>query len=89
MTKEEAHQILDEQKNGTRLHPIVKITRALWTTGDIGRALPAHSRPFDFDGIHEWMESTRLASGEGDGQRPNRDMAGNQSGIDKNNECTK
>jgi len=86
MTREEAHQILDEQKNGTRLHPIVKITRALWTTGDIGRALPAHTRPFDFDGINEWLESTRLASGEGDGCRPDRDLEGHQSGFDQKDE---
>ena len=86
MTKEEAHQILDEQKNGTRLHPIIKITRALWTTGDIGRALPTHSRPFDRDGINEWLESTRMASGEGNGCRPDRDMAGNQQGLDQKDE---
>ncbi len=89
MTREEAHQILDEQKDGTRLHPIIKITRALWTTGDIGRALPTHSRPFSQDGIDQWLESTRLASGEGDGCRPDRDMAGHQSGFDGQNESNK
>ncbi len=86
MTKDEAHQILDEQKDGTRLHPIIKITRALWTTGDIGRTLPTHSRPFSQDGIDQWLESTRLASGEGDGCRPDRDMAGNQQGLDQKDE---
>jgi hypothetical protein len=89
MNIEEAHQILDEQKNGTRLHPIIKITRALWTTGDIGRALPTHTRPFDRDGINEWLESTRMAQGEGDGCQPNRDLAGNQSGFDQQNESNK
>jgi hypothetical protein len=86
MTREEAHQILDEQKNGTRLHPIIKITNALWTTGDIGRTLPTHSRPFDFDGIDEWMESTRLAQGEGDGCRHDRDMEGHQQGFSQQDE---
>ena len=88
MKLEEAHRILDEQKDGTRLHPIIKITRALWTTGDIGRALPAHSRPFDFDGINEWLESTRMAQGERDGCRPDRDMEGHQSGFNQQNERT-
>jgi hypothetical protein len=86
MTKEEAHQILDEQKNGTRLHPIVKITRALWTTGDIGRTLPAHSRPFDRNGINEWLESTRMAQSTGTGQSPDRDMERDKSGFDQQNE---
>ena len=86
MTKEEAHQILDEQKDGTRIHPNHVVRTALRTTGDIGRALPAHSRPFDFDGINEWLESTRMAQGEGDGCRHDRNMAGNQSGFDQQNE---
>jgi hypothetical protein len=86
MNRQEAHQILDEQKNGTRIHPIIKITRALWTTGDIGRTLPTHSRPFDRDGINEWLESTRLAQGAGDGCRHDRDMAGNQQGFDQKDE---
>ena len=88
MNRQEAHQILDEQKDGTRLHPIIKITRALWTTGDIGRALPTHSRPFDLDGIDQWLESTRLAQGAGDGQRHDRDMEGHQQGFDQQNERT-
>lgn len=88
MTREEAHQILDEQKDGTRLHPIIKITRALWTTGDIGRTLPAHTRPFDFDGINEWLESSRMAQGAGDGCRPDRDMEGHQQGFDQKDERT-
>lgn len=86
MTKDEAHQILDEQKDGTRLHPIIKITRALWTTGDIGRTLPTHTRPFDLNGIDQWLESTRLASRAGDGCRPDRDMEGNQQGLDQKDE---
>ena len=86
MTKDEAHQILDEQKNGTRIHPIIKITRALWTTGDIGRTLPTHSRPFSQDGINEWMESTRLAQGKGTGESLSRDLQRDQSGIDQKNE---
>ena len=86
MTREEAHQILDEQKNGTRLHPIIKITRALWTTGDIGRTLPRHARPFDPDGINEWLESLCLAQSERTGEPLLGDLSGNQSGIDQKDE---
>jgi len=86
MTKEEAHHILDTQKDGTVLHPAIKIRQALRTTGDIGRTLPTHSRPFDFDGIDQWLESTRLAQGAGDGCRHDRDMAGNQQGFDQKDE---
>ena len=88
MTREEAHQILDEQKDGTRLHPNNRVRQALRTTGDIGRTLPTHSRPFDRDGINEWLESTRLAQGAGDGCRHDRDMEGHQQGFDQQNERT-
>jgi hypothetical protein len=89
MKLEEAHRILDEQKDGTRIHPNHVVRTALRATGDIGRTLPAHTRPFDRDGINEWMESTRLAQGEGDGQRPDRDLAGNQQGFNGQNEGNK
>jgi hypothetical protein len=45
-----------------------------------------HTRPFSEDGINEWMESTRLAQSKGTGTAPIRDIQGNQSGIDENNE---
>ncbi len=89
MTKDEAHQILDEQKDGTRLHPNNRVRQALRTTGDISRALPTHTRPFSQDGIDQWLESTRLAQGAGDGCRPDRDMEGHQSGFDGQNESNK
>jgi len=86
MTKDEAHRILDEQKDRTRIHSNHVVRTALRATGDIGRTLPTHSRPFDFDGIDQWMESTRLAQGAGDGQRHDRDMEGHQSGFDQKDE---
>jgi len=86
MTLDEAHRILDTQKDGTRLHPIVKVTQALWVTGDIASPLPRHARPFDPDGITEWLESLCLASGERTGESLLGDLSGNQSGIDKKDE---
>jgi len=89
MTREEANQILDSQKDGTRLHSILKVTQALWTTGDIGTRLPKHTRPFGQDGINEWVESSRMAQSTGTGQSPDRDLARNQSGFDRHNESKK
>ena len=86
MTLDEAHRILDTQKDGTRLHPVIKVTEALWQTGDIASPLPRHARPFDNDGINEWLESLCLASGERTGESLLGDLSGNQSGIDSQNE---
>ena len=86
MTKNEANRLLDEVRDGNRLHPVVRITEALYTTGDCVRNIPIHTRPFSEDGINEWMESTRMVSGEGIGNSPIRDIQRNQSGIDQNNE---
>lgn len=86
MNLDQAHRILDTQKDGTRLHPVIKITEALWVTGDIASPLPKHARPFDPDGITEWLESSCMAQGERTGKSPLRDLSGNQSGIDSQNE---
>ena len=86
MKLDEAHRILDTQKDGTRLHPVINITEALWVTGDISRSLPIHARPFDSDGINEWMESSRMAQGERTGDTLPRDLSGNQSRLDNENE---
>ena len=86
MTLDEAHRILDTQKDGTRLHPVVKVTQALWVTGDIASTLPRHARPFDNDGINEWLESLCVAQSE----RIREPLLGNlqrdQSGIDQKDE---
>jgi hypothetical protein len=86
MTKNEANRLLDEVRDGNRLHPVVRITEALYETGDCVRNIPIHTRPFSEDGINEWMESTRMVSGERIGKSPIGDIQGNQSGIDSNNE---
>ena len=86
MTSDEAHRILDTQKDGTRLHPVIKITEALWTTGDIASPLPKHARPFDNDGINEWMESLCVASGERAGEPLLGDLQRDQSRPNQQNE---
>jgi hypothetical protein len=86
MTKEEANELLDNVKDGNAYLSVRKITEALWVTGDAVRPVPVYTRPFSEDGINEWMESTRMVSGTGIGTAPSRNIQGNQSGIDKNNE---
>ena len=89
MTKNEANRLLDEVRDGNSCLPIRKNTEALWATGDCARNIPVHTRPFSEDGINEWMESTRMVSGEGIRNAPIGDLQGNQSGIDSNNESKK
>jgi hypothetical protein len=89
MTKEEAHHILDTQKDGSRLHPFFKINDALRKTGDIGRKLPMHTRPFSEDGINEWMESTGMAQGAGTRESHDRHLEEYQQGLNRHHESKK
>ena len=86
MTREQANELLDKQKDGIVRQSLIKVTEALWATGDISRSLPIHARPFDNDGITEWMESLCVAQGERTGESLSRDLQGNQSGIDQKDE---
>jgi hypothetical protein len=86
MTREQANELLDKQKDGIVRQSLIKVTEALWQTGDISRSLPIHARPFDPDGINEWMESSRMAQGKGTGESLPRDLSGNQSGLDQKDE---
>jgi len=89
MTKNEANRLLDDVRDGNKLHPVVRITEALWETGDCVRHLPVHTPAFSETSINEWLESTRMVSGTGTGTAPIGHFQGNQSGIDQNNESTK
>lgn len=86
MTREQANELLDKQKDGIVRQSLIKITEALWTTGDIASPLPKHARPFNNDGINEWLESLCVASGERTGEPLLGDLQGNQSGIDQKDE---
>jgi len=86
MTREQANELLDKQKDGIVRQSIVKVTQALWVTGDIASPLPRHARPFDNDGINEWLESLCVAQGERTGEPLLGDLQRDQSGIDSQNE---
>ena len=86
MTREQANELLDKQKDGIVRQSIVKVTEALWVTGDIASPLPKHARPFDNDGINEWMESLCVAQSERTGESLLGDLQRDQSGIDQKDE---
>ena len=86
MTREQANELLDKQKDGIVRQSLVKVTEALWQTGDIGSPLPKHARPFDPDGITEWLESLCLASGERTGEPLLGDLQRDQSRPSQQNE---
>jgi len=86
MTSDEAHRILDTQKDGIVRQSIVKVTEALWVTGDIASPLPRHARPFDPDGINEWLESLCVGQSERTGEPLFRDLSGDQSRPSQQNE---
>jgi len=85
VNRQEANELLDEHKHGIKAYSILEVTKALWITNDL-RRLPTHTRPFSQTGINEWMESTRLASSQGIGQRPDRDMARNEQRFNQQDE---
>jgi hypothetical protein len=63
MIKEEANELLDEHKNGIRIHTIVEVTKALWVTGDL-KGIPRNLKPPCPDGINSGMERSCMVSGE-------------------------
>jgi hypothetical protein len=86
MTREQANELLDKQKDGIVRQSLIKVTEALWVTGDIASPLPKHARPFDPDGINEWLESLCVAQGERTGESLLRDLSGDQSRPNQQNE---
>tara|TARA_R110002126_G_scaffold169108_1_gene317659 strand:+ start:132 stop:398 length:267 start_codon:yes stop_codon:yes gene_type:complete len=86
MTREQANELLDKQKDGIVRQSLIKVTEALWQTGDIASPLPKHARPFDPDGITEWLESLCVAQSERTGESLPRDLQGNQSRPNQQNE---
>jgi hypothetical protein len=88
MTRTEANELLDEHKYGIKAYSIVEVTKALWITNDL-RGLSKHTRSFSQTGINEWLESTRMASSQGIGQRSNGDLARNEPRFNQQDESNK
>jgi hypothetical protein len=86
MTRKQANELLDKQKDGIVRQSLIKVTEALWVTGDIASPLPRHARPFDPDGISEWLESLCLGQSEGTGEPLLGDLQRDQSRPSQQNE---
>ena len=86
MTREQANELLDKQKDGIVRQSLIKVTQALWTTGDISSPLPKHARPFDPDGINEWLESLCVGQSERTGESLLGDLQRDQSRLDQKDE---
>ena len=86
MNRNEANELLDKQKDGIVRQSLIKVTEALWQTGDIASPLPKHARPFSQDGINEWLESLCVGQGERTGESLLGDLQRDQSGIDQKDE---
>ena len=86
MTREQANELLDKQKDGIVKQSLIKVTEALWVTGDCSRALPDNARPFSDSSIAEWMESVHMAQSQGIGGSSSRDIQGHQSGFSQKDE---
>jgi len=89
MTREQANELLDKQKDGIVRQSLIKVTQALWTTGDISSPLPKHARPFDNDGINEWLESLCVGQSERTGESLLGDLQRDQSRPNQQNESNK
>ena len=64
MTRLEANQLLDEHKDGIRIHPAVAVTKALWICGDLrGTPIPDLIASCQ-DGEDRGIQAPCLAQGE-------------------------
>ena len=64
MTRLEANQLLDEHKDGIRLHPSALINKALWFSGDLRGTSPRDLIASSDDGENTGFQASCLAQGE-------------------------
>ena len=64
MTRTEANNLLDEHKNGIRIHPVVEVTKALWATGDLGHVISRNTEPPRSIVFSEGFQRVRLGKDE-------------------------
>ena len=77
MNKTQAHEILEQRKQGFAVS-LYLVNRALLVSGDLGMACsPCQAT---------WMESTSMAQGEGTGVMPDSLMAWNKNRFDEPHE---
>jgi hypothetical protein len=64
MTRLEANQILDEHKDGIRIHPSALVNKALWFCGDLRGTSPRDLIASCQDGENSGVQASCLAQGE-------------------------
>ena len=65
MTRFQANQLLDEHREGIRVHPIVEVTKALWLTGDLGGTLSKYAKPLVDNGASQGIQGLHMAQSHG------------------------
>jgi len=68
MTRLEANQLLDQHKDGIRIHPSALVTKALWFTGDLRGTSPKDLIASTDYGENSGFQAPCLAQGEGIGE---------------------
>ena len=68
MTRIEANQLLDEHRDGIRIHPIALVTKALWFCGDLRGTSPRDLIASSDDGENSGLQASCLAQGQGIGE---------------------
>lgn len=64
MTRIEANQLLDEHRDGIRIHPVALVTKALWFSGDLrGTPIPDLIASCQ-NGENSGIQAPRMAQGE-------------------------
>jgi hypothetical protein len=64
MTRLEANQLLDEHKDGIRIHPFAQVTKALWFTGDLRGTSPRDLIASSDNGENSGFQAAYMAQGE-------------------------
>ena len=68
MTRFQANQLLDEHREGIRIHPIVEVTKALWICGDLGGTLSKYAKPPVDNGENPRISGLYMAQGTSIGE---------------------
>ena len=64
MDRRTANQLLDEHKDGIRIHPSALINKALWFSGDLRGTSPRDLIAFTDNGENSGFQAPCLAQGE-------------------------
>ena len=64
MDRRTANQLLDEHKDGIRVHPSALVNKALWFSGDLRATSPADLIASCQDGENTGFQASCLAQGE-------------------------